>query len=151
MTLMLRGVVLVVLLAGLGGSVAAATGPEAEPWAKFSKWPARGENATVSIGTSDFQRDKPVIYWARIAGTSVNGSTDSVQCPALRSVVESLDDVSVPRLSEPEVHLIIGDGTAYALTVSWSNLDQVSISARGGAVADWIDGALTRLKDCWSS
>jgi hypothetical protein len=64
----------------------------------------------------------------------------------------------MPTLVAGAPAVMIGDGSAYSLSISSSyyppeasNLDKVTIAAGSGPLADWIDEALNRLERCWTS
>jgi hypothetical protein len=119
---------------------------------EFSKSPARGRNyVTVSIEMSDYRPSELVVYRAQRVGRSAVGHTDSIQCPALLSAVESISAIPIPALKAGPAIIMIGDGTGYSLTVHSSNLDSITVTSSGGPLAQWINEALTALEDCWSS
>jgi hypothetical protein len=62
----------------------------------------------------------------------------------------------LPRAEPGDPEILIGDGTIYSVTVPSSykparasNLDKITVTSGGGALAEWVNGALMKLEACW--
>ena len=127
-------------------------------WGEFARFPARSSPITITVGTvSDGVAGRPV-YWAKRVGSTEGGTTDSVKCPALATVIEDMRRLPVPKIAPGQPELIIGDGTMYSLKVPSAyhpphstNLDNLQITSWGGPLGKWIDGSLLKLETCWSA
>lgn len=147
---------IVAALAGLGQTSVSARAVEPPSWGEFSRFQARRSPITITVGTvSDGVSDKP-IFWAKRVGWTEGGATDSVRCPALAAVVESMKHISLPKAAPGNPDVIIGDGTIYSLTVPSSyspphstNLDKLTITSGDGPLAEWVEGAIVKLEACW--
>lgn len=128
-----------------------------EPWGEFSRRRARGGlNEIVALGSVDRPPGAPKVYWARRSGSAI-GTTDSLRCPALRRIVESIGQLQPPKLVPGNPEVLIGDGTHYSISLHSSfhpayasNLDRITIESGGGPLAHWTDQALAALQGCWS-
>lgn len=145
----------VLLLAGQPTSLPTAVAPE--PWGEFSRRRARGAQPDiVALVSVDRPPGAPKIYWARRSGSEI-GTTDSLRCPALVGIVDSIRRIEPPRLVPGNPDVLIGDGTSYSISLHStfnppyaSNLDRISIKTGGGPLAQWVDQALAALQECWS-
>jgi hypothetical protein len=144
-------------LAGLGQMGAPAHPAEPAPWGEFARSEARRSPITITVGTVPGEVGGQPVYWAKRVGWTEGGATDSVKCPALAAVVESIRHIRLPKAAPGHPEILIGDGTMYSLTVPASydpphasNLDKLTVTAAGGPLADWVNGALQKLEGCWS-
>jgi hypothetical protein len=145
----------VLLLAGQGLPLPTVAAPT--PWGGFSRRPARGaQHDIVALGSVDRLPGAPKIYWARRSGSEI-GATDSLRCPALVGIVESIRRIELPSLIPGNPDVLIGDGTSYSISLHstlhpphTSNLDRITIESGSGPLAQWVDQALAALQKCWS-
>jgi len=121
-------------------------------WGEFSRFQGRGHRITVTLGTLPSEVRGQPVYWAKRVGVIEGGATDSLKCPALTVLVESIERIPMPTPAPRYPQTLIGDGTVFSITVphSSTNLDQLTITAGSGPLADWVDNALMKLEGCWS-
>lgn len=99
--------------------------------------------ATVSGGQGQ------VRYVAIRTNDAAVASTDSDSCPELVELVESLPQLTLPRLQAPRSDIVIASEGGVSMTVR-SNGYSFTIRSGSGPLADWVQGALTTLERCWS-
>lgn len=146
-------------LAGFGQGDLPARPVEPTPWGEFGRYPGRGLSPiTIYLGTVPSGSDNRHVYWAKRVVLNEGGTIDSVKCPALVMVIESMRDIRLPKTAPGDPQLIIADGTSYSLSVASSyqpptasNLDKLTITSGDGPLADWVNDALEKLEGCWSS
>jgi len=143
-------------LSGLGHAGTTARPVEPASWGEFSRFQARHSPITVTVGTVPGGVSGHPVYWAKRVGWTEGGATDSVRCPALTAVVESMRQLSLPSAVPGDPEVMIGDGTMYTLTIPSSyhpphstNLDKLTITSAGGPLGEWIEGAMANLEACW--
>ena len=143
-------------LTGLGQTGVSAVPVESTSWGEFARFTARRSPITITVGTVPDDVSGHPVYWAKRVGWTEGGATDSVRCPALAAVVESMRHVSLPKAAPGSPETLIGDGTMYTLTVPSSyhpphstNLDRLTITSAGGPLAKWVEGAMVKLEPCW--
>lgn len=146
------------VLAGLGQTDDPVRPVEPTAWGEFARLPARGSSPIrISMGTVPAGWGDRPVYWAKRIGRLDAGTTDSLKCPALAVVVQSMRHIRLPKVAPGEPEIMIGDGTMYSLTVPSSyhpphssNLSTLTITGGEGPLADWVNGALKKLEGCWS-
>jgi hypothetical protein len=139
-------------LSTLSQPAAPARPVEPASWGEFSRFQARRSPITVTLGTLPGEVRGQPVYWAKRVGWTEGGATDSLRCPALTVVVESIERIPLPKPAPRNPQIMIGDGTMYSLTVphSSTNLDKLTVTAGSGPLADWVENALEKLEGCWS-
>jgi hypothetical protein len=147
---------IVTALSGLGRP-SFANSAEPPSWGEFSRFQARRSPVTIILGTVSVSPDARRVYWAkRVGGSTEGGTTDSVKCPSLVAVIESIRTIPLPKAQPGKPEAMIGDGTMYSLTVPstysppfTTNLDKLTITSAGGPLGAWVDGAMVKLESCW--
>ena len=127
---------------------------EHDSWGEFSRYSVyQGGALTVRLGTLYRKVPGQQVYWAKGVGVVEGGATDSLKCPALKLVVESIERIPIPKPALSEIYVIESDATLYSVTVPYhgTNLSKLTITAGRGPVADWVENALKKLESCWSS
>jgi len=127
-------------------------------WGEFARVSGHGLSPiTVTVGSVPIPSGGHPIYWAKRTGRAEGGSTDSLRCPALLAVVDSMRQFRLPTPQPGDPDIKIADGTIYSLTVPSSyhpapatNLDKITITSGDGPLAEWVKGAFTKLEPCWS-
>lgn len=154
---MIFNAIMAVALVGAGQADTQPSGVFSIPWGEFSVHPARRQLVSVALGTVDPQNGGPTVYWARRGGAAEPRFTDSVRCPALVTIIDSMKEIELPTLTPGFPQVMVGDGTVYSLTAAASyspplstNLDRITLRQGGGPLADWINGALIQLEACWA-
>lgn len=83
-------------------------------------------------------------------------SASSSACPAVRAVLASMRDLTMPRPAPygvaGESDAIVLDGTTYTLSVptDFPSGRMTISSSQGSPLAAWIDNAFKALEPCWS-
>jgi hypothetical protein len=133
-------------------------------WAQFGHGNAEVSSVdTVDIGTGDRRGTYQYRYKMRLTKRDHAGKVlevkwaDSVTCPAVRIVVESMRNISIPKLAPmgvPGVQTaIISDGTWYFMTAPSSDImGSLTINSyNGSSLANWTQVSLKKLLPCWKA
>jgi hypothetical protein len=131
-------------------------------WAQFSRSGALSHvSEIVDIATGDRGNSVQFRYVLRFTKRSLKAKAeiawaDSTTCPAVRSIIESMQKIKMPSpapygLPDQSMTLTL-DGTAYSLTApSSDNMGKLTISSNVGTpLAHWIDASFKRLATCWT-
>ena len=103
-------------------------------------------------------------YWLKRTVVQKNAKsvwwTDTVRCPAARTVLVEARNLAMPRVSVPGLEndelIITGDGVLYQLVGSAeypgeSAYDFEMQSNSGSPLAQWVDNSLRSLEPCWTT
>ena len=133
--------------------------PADEGWARFSahRYLAHVE-IDVAIGTMRSNKGD-AIYWVRRSTRRPRqwvevSSTDSVRCPAILTMVQSMRDLPAPRPAPPPQGsadiTLTDDGTDYELhaPVASPGMEVTLSSNVGTPLAAWVEQSLAALGQC---
>jgi hypothetical protein len=133
--------------------------PNDDGWARFSAHQARSRiEVDVTIGSTRSARGD-VIYWIRRStkrpGQWVEvSSTDSVRCPAVLAMLQSMHDLPAPRPAPPVQGggdiVVTADGTDYELhaPIASPGMEVTLSSNVGTPLAAWVEQSLAALGPC---
>lgn len=132
-------------------------------WGEISRRPAlRRVSDKVEIGTVGRDpRTKKLRYWLRHTRTEGGSQrvrwANSANCPAVQTMLESVQELAVPKPAPPglsEITSITLDGIGYSLripaTFGGRYADMTVTSNIGTPLAYWVDDSLKRLEVCWT-
>jgi hypothetical protein len=122
----------------------------APPWGEFYELFRGRVIDGFTIATLDDGPGHRRRYIAKRGSGAVPASAHSDDCPALLEVVDSLPELTLPRLQAPTPGLIVAnDGKYYSMRVR-SDSYAVSTVSHHDQIADWTKRALRALEPCWS-
>lgn len=134
--------------------------PNDDGWARFSAHRQLAHvEIDVAIGTVRSSKNEP-IYWVRRSTRRPRqwvevSSTDSVRCPAILAMVQSMRDLPAPRPAPPPPSdssdiVATADGTGYELNAPTASpgVEMTLSSNVGTPLADWVERSLAALGPC---
>jgi len=140
--------------------LAAQAQPADEGWARFSahRYLAHVE-IDVAIGTMPGADKGDVVYWVRRSTRRPHqwvevSSTDSVRCPAILTMLQSMRDLPAPRPTPPPPDnndiVVTADGVGYELhaPVASPGMTVTLSSNTGTPLAAWVEQSLAALGEC---
>ncbi|RJY09341.1 hypothetical protein [Aurantiacibacter aquimixticola] len=140
---------------------------EGGPFLTFSRRAAE-EPDTLRVQVGELRTDdaRPH-FWMRKAvegqGATAIEWTDTVRCPKARNAIVAATQIAPPRVYVPGIpvrpdgsYVITMDGVQYELTASAHYDSRISSDIRftsnvGSPLANWVEGTLESLEDCWSA
>ena len=136
--------------------------PTDDGWAQFSAHHMLS-HIDIDVAIGNTQSDKgEVIYWVRRTTRHSDESpgvahTDSVRCPAVLAVLQSMRELPAPPPAPPLLDstdiLVTADGTLYELhapaAYSGRTPGEITLSSNVGTpLANWVERSLAALQPC---
>lgn len=137
--------------------------PLPRQWAQFTRSGALNHvTETVDIATGDNGGGATFRYKLRLTRQAISSApvtmyADSATCPAIPSIIASMQNIKMPSPAPYGVRgggliVMMLDGAGYSLTAPSSDvMGSLTISSNiGSPLATWVDASIADLASCWT-